>query len=115
MGKINVYENICKIKLGNQKSDCIKLEDGLTYIPLKELISKFEISIEKSGATHLRIQVNVDSHDSSFVEIELELAKERIETDSEYIARNSIEKVKEDDVRKKNLEEYFRLKEKLGL
>ncbi len=80
---------------------------GVELSKLKEDINE----LEKLGVTDIEIE-SVDDYGSSSVNIEAFI--NRLETDDEYNNRIDKEKNRQDEIKKRELEQFERLKSKYG-
>lgn len=69
-------------------------------------------AVEKLGATHIEIEHDV-SHDSSYIEIDA--IAQRLETDEEYNTRVAELNNRQEEIKRRELQELERLKAKYGL
>ena len=80
---------------------------GVEIIKLKQDLE----AIEKLGATHVEIEHGID-YDCSYVTIEAMV--ERIETDEEFNARVSEANKRQEETKRRELEQLEKLKSKYG-
>lgn len=95
------------------KKEIKKFEINYNFSWLEDVkiedIKKDLHELEKIGATHLRIQSRTE-YDSSYVEINAIV--ERIETDDEFNVRVSVENIRQEEIKKRELAQLEKLKVK---